>query len=163
PLRQQQPAHERGVQREHGPEGVQPGRDQRVPRGLVQRRARPGPGRASGQREDGEWHHDHELFRRPPEREPQLRPQPGHWHDRDPAPAGLASEGYGAEVRWNLNDLYASGVLVAGHNYRFYVMVHDGDQNKSGGDSGQAAYNYVYSGPVSKGASLSGSVYVDAN
>jgi hypothetical protein len=65
----------------------------------------------------------------------------------DAPPAGLANEGYGAEVRWNLNDLYQQGVLLAGHTYRFYVIVHDGDQNKVGGDAGQASYNYYYPGP----------------
>src|SRR5438477_11561720 len=82
----------------------------------------------------------------------------------DAPPAGLANEGYGAEVRWNLKDLYAQGVLVAGHSYRFYVMVHDGDQNKSGGDSGQAAFSYNYPGPgappPAQGASLSGFVNI---
>ena len=62
----------------------------------------------------------------------------------DAAPTGLTNEGYGAEVRWNLNDLYNAGVLQAGHTYRFYVIVHDGDQNKSGGDCGQASYTYAY-------------------
>ncbi len=52
-----------------------------------------------------------------------------------------AKEGYSAEIQWNLNSLEAAGVLQAGHNYRFYVMVHDGDQNKVGGDCGQAAFN----------------------
>jgi hypothetical protein len=77
----------------------------------------------------------------------------------DAPPAGLTNEGYGAEVRWNLNDLYARGVLIPGHSYRFYVIVHDGDQNKAGGDAGQAAYNYVYPGPpATQLASVSGSV-----
>jgi hypothetical protein len=49
----------------------------------------------------------------------------------DPAPTGLKSEGYGAEVRWNV-------ALTAGHSYRIQVIVHDGDQNKAGGDSGEA-------------------------
>src|SRR5262249_12861664 len=50
----------------------------------------------------------------------------------DTPPAGLANEGYGAEIRWDLNALAAQGVLTAGHRYRFYVMVHDGDQNRVG-------------------------------
>jgi hypothetical protein len=80
----------------------------------------------------------------------------------DAAPAGLANAGYGAEVRWSLNDLYAEGVLIPGHTYRFYVMVHDGDQNKTGGDAGQAAFNYNYPGPpASQIANLSGFVYSD--
>ena len=52
----------------------------------------------------------------------------------DPVPAGLANEGYGAEVRWDISKLG----LLSGHTYRLYFMVHDGDQNKSGGDAGQA-------------------------
>src|SRR5262249_15693127 len=50
-----------------------------------------------------------------------------------------------------------------GHTYRFYVMVHDGDQNKSGGDAGQAAFNYTYPGPAVVGASIGGFVYADFN
>jgi hypothetical protein len=48
---------------------------------------------------------------------------------------GAKDEGYGAEVRWDL-------VLVVGHTYRIQVMVHDGDQNKVGGDSGEACVNF---------------------
>jgi hypothetical protein len=76
----------------------------------------------------------------------------------DAPPAGLTSEGYGAEVRWNLNDLANQGVLIPGHTYRFYVIVHDGDQNKVGGDAGQAAFTYYYPGPANAPASLSGKV-----
>jgi hypothetical protein len=57
------------------------------------------------------------------------------------------NEGYGAEIRWDISSLN----LIPGHSYRVYFMVHDGDQNKTGGDSGQAcgytnvyAYAYVY-------------------
>jgi len=49
-------------------------------------------------------------------------------------PTGLSLEGYGAEVRWDVNTLS----LISGHQYRLYFMVHDGDQNKTGGDVGQA-------------------------
>jgi hypothetical protein len=81
----------------------------------------------------------------------------------DALPAGLRTESYTAEVRWNLNDLYSQGVLIPGRNYRFYVMVHDGDQNKSGGDVGQASYSLIYPGPPANflppPASLSGFVY----
>jgi hypothetical protein len=52
----------------------------------------------------------------------------------DPVPAGLANEGYGAEARWEISQLG----LISGHTYRLYWMVHDGDQNGTGGDSGQA-------------------------
>jgi hypothetical protein len=76
----------------------------------------------------------------------------------DSVPSGLQSEGYGAEIRWNLSALN----LIPGHSYRFYVMVHDGDQNKAGGDAGQAAYNYVYNPPAPPAAvqpaSVSGTV-----
>jgi uncharacterized repeat protein (TIGR01451 family) len=52
----------------------------------------------------------------------------------DPVPAGLTTEDYDAEVRWDVNTLG----LISGHQYRLYFMVHDGDQNKTGGDVGQA-------------------------
>jgi hypothetical protein len=53
------------------------------------------------------------------------------------APAGAITkpEAYGAEVRWDIR-------LEVGHNYRFQVMVHDGDQNKIGGDSGEACVTF---------------------
>src|SRR5262249_14533797 len=82
----------------------------------------------------------------------------------DPVPTGLANEGYGAENRWNLDDLAQRGILQAGHSSRFYVMVHDGDQNKVGGDAGQAAFTYFYPGPTTpppstQPATLSGHVF----
>jgi uncharacterized repeat protein (TIGR01451 family) len=57
----------------------------------------------------------------------------------DPVPAGLLNEGYGAEVRWKLTDLLDNNgqPLQANRKYRLQVIVHDGDQNKSGGDVGQ--------------------------
>jgi hypothetical protein len=60
----------------------------------------------------------------------------------DPFPSGVQSEGYATESTWNIGSLG----LTPGHSYRFYVMVHDGDQNKSGGDAGQACVNLVYIG-----------------
>jgi hypothetical protein len=53
------------------------------------------------------------------------------------APPGAITkaEAYGTEVRWDIR-------LQAGHNYRFQVMVHDGDQNKIGGDSGEACVTF---------------------
>jgi hypothetical protein len=53
------------------------------------------------------------------------------------APTGALTkkEAYGAEVRWDMR-------LAPGHNYRFQVMVHDGDQNKTGGDTGEACVNF---------------------
>jgi hypothetical protein len=46
--------------------------------------------------------------------------------------------GYTAEARWSVDDLVAAGVLNKGNTYRFQFMVHDGDQNKTGGDVGEA-------------------------
>ena len=46
-------------------------------------------------------------------------------------PSNLKNEGFGAEARWNV-------ALIPGHSYRLQVIVHDGDQNKVGGDSGEA-------------------------
>jgi hypothetical protein len=64
---------------------------------------------------------------------PDPDPAKNNWNlgGGDPVPAGLANEGFGAEARWAVP-------LQTGHNYRIQVMVHDGDQNKAGGDSGQA-------------------------
>jgi hypothetical protein len=53
--------------------------------------------------------------------------------------AGLVNQGYGTEVRWNLSALTVNGQpLQSGHTYRVQYIVHDGDQNKTGGDVGQA-------------------------
>jgi hypothetical protein len=53
---------------------------------------------------------------------------------------GFKNEGYGSEIRWNLNNpgLCNGAPLVSGHIYRMQFMVHDGDQNNSGGDVGQS-------------------------
>ncbi len=79
----------------------------------------------------------------------------------DPVPASIAGSnaGYGTEVQWSLSSLYSQGVLIPGHNYRFYFIVHDGDQNKTGGDVGQAAFDFTYRGPVT----VAGTVYNDQN
>ncbi len=47
--------------------------------------------------------------------------------------ASLRNEGYGAEIAWDVNSLG----LIPGHTYRLVFMVHDGDQNKTGGDVGE--------------------------
>src|SRR6185295_5322441 len=47
----------------------------------------------------------------------------------DIPPAGTGSQGYGSEVVWSAQALG----LQSGHTYRILVMVHDGDQNKTGG------------------------------
>jgi hypothetical protein len=83
--------------------------------------------------------------------------------DTPPPGTSIGGEGYSAEVRWSLTDLTNQGILQAGHTYRFYVMVHDGDQNKSGGDAGQAAFNYYYPGPANVPATLAGFVYDGTN
>jgi len=49
--------------------------------------------------------------------------------------------GYCAEAIWNIGALQAAGILQAGHSYRLQYMVHDGDQNKTGGDVGQNCVN----------------------
>jgi hypothetical protein len=57
----------------------------------------------------------------------------------DPPPSGIHSEGFNAEARWNVSSLG----LQAGHAYRMVFMVHDGDQNNTGGDSGEACMTVV--------------------
>jgi len=67
---------------------------------------------------------------------PDSDPAVNNWNlgpGADPVPAGLQNEGYGAEIRWDISTLG----LQPGHTYRLYFMEHDGDQNKTGGDSGQ--------------------------
>jgi len=54
-------------------------------------------------------------------------------------PAGLSNEGFGTEARWNVS-------LIPGHSYRLQVIVHDGDQNKAGGDSGEACVLFCAGG-----------------
>ncbi|MGC4090055.1 MAG: hypothetical protein QM756_19675 [Polyangiaceae bacterium] len=70
---------------------------------------------------------------------PDADPDKNDWNgipDAVPSSAtATKSEGYSAEVRWDL-------VLVAGRSYRIQVMVHDGDQNKIGGDTGEACVNF---------------------
>ena len=54
-----------------------------------------------------------------------------------------AAEKYGAEVKWALAGLLDNNgnPLQSGHTYRIVVMVHDGDQNQSGGDVGEQCVN----------------------
>jgi hypothetical protein len=66
----------------------------------------------------------------------------------DTAPTGLGNEGFGAEARWSV-------ALVASHSYRLQVIIHDGDQNKAGGDSGEACVLFC-SGGSSTGSGGSG-------
>jgi hypothetical protein len=68
----------------------------------------------------------------------------------DPVPTPTpANEGYGAECRWDMTNP-ALG-FIQGHTYRLYFMVHDGDQNKSGGDAGQACVTFTYNGTTQPG------------
>lgn len=78
---------------------------------------------------------------------PDADPAKNHWDlaGGDPVPAGLTDQGWGAEVRWNL-------VLVPGRSYRIQVLVHDGDQNKGGGDSGEACVNFCASASCPDGS-----------
>jgi Flp pilus assembly protein TadG len=53
----------------------------------------------------------------------------------DTPPGGFPTcGGYCSEVVWNVDSLK----LKTGHTYRMEFMIHDGDQNKVGGDSGEA-------------------------
>jgi hypothetical protein len=84
---------------------------------------------------------------------PDADPAKNNWNlgaGSDPAPAGLTNQGYGTEVRWNVSSLRVNGQpLQAGHLYRFQFMVHDGDQTKTGGDSGEACVNGKMPGTAS--------------
>ncbi len=55
---------------------------------------------------------------------------------------GLKDEGFSAEIFWNISELG----LIPGHMYRYQFMVHDGDQNKTGGDAGQSVFCSVMPG-----------------
>ncbi|PYL60090.1 MAG: hypothetical protein DMF24_11185, partial [Verrucomicrobia bacterium] len=73
---------------------------------------------------------------------PDSDPAVNNWNlgpGADQVPLGLTNQGYGAEVRWDIVRLWDKdgNPLQSGHTYRLYVMVHDGDQNNSGGDAGQ--------------------------
>jgi RNA polymerase sigma factor (sigma-70 family) len=57
----------------------------------------------------------------------------------DAPPAGIKGQQWGAEARWSV----ASLGLQPGHAYRMEFLVHDGDQNNGGGDSGEACMTVV--------------------
>jgi hypothetical protein len=57
----------------------------------------------------------------------------------DPVPSGIKNEGWSAEVKWGVT-------FQPGHSYRLQVIVHDGDQNKSGGDCGEACIVFCAGG-----------------
>ena len=71
---------------------------------------------------------------------PDTDPAKNNWNlaGGDLPPVMGKTEGYTAEVAWDVNQLMASGVLKQGHIYRLQFMVHDGDQNKVGGDVGES-------------------------
>ncbi len=85
---------------------------------------------------------------------PDADPEKNNWDlaGGDPVPAGLTNEGFGAEARWNVS-------LAAGHSYRLQVIVHDGDQNKAGGDSGEACVLFCSGGGGTGGAGGAGGGY----
>jgi len=64
--------------------------------------------------------------------------------DADTVPAGLTNQGFGADIRWKFKDLKDKdgNALNPGHTYRVQFMVHDGDQNKGGGDVGEGCKNF---------------------
>jgi len=74
---------------------------------------------------------------------PDPDPAKNNWNlgpGSDTPPGGFASltnQGYGAEAKWTAQGLG----LQPGHIYRLLLMVHDGDQNKTGGDVGEACVN----------------------
>jgi hypothetical protein len=68
---------------------------------------------------------------------PDADPTANNWNgipDLPPSGAFPSSLGYGTEVLWNVDSLG----LKAGHSYQLEFMIHDGDQNKTGGDHGEA-------------------------
>jgi len=73
---------------------------------------------------------------------PDADPARNNWNlgaGSDAPPAGLTNEGFGAEATWTVAGLG----LTPGHAYRMQFMVHDGDQNRVGGDAGQACMTVV--------------------
>jgi len=64
-------------------------------------------------------------------------------------PGATSNEKYGSEIRWNVSSLVdqTGGALQNGHKYRVQFIVHDGDQNKTGGDVGEACVVITLPGP----------------
>jgi septal ring-binding cell division protein DamX len=77
---------------------------------------------------------------------PDSDPAVNNWNlgpGSDPVPTPTpTNQGYGAECRWDLTKIN----FIAGHRYRLYFMVHDGDQNKVGGDVGQDCVYFTMAG-----------------
>jgi hypothetical protein len=85
---------------------------------------------------------------------PDADPAANNWNldggGSDPVPTPTpTNQGYGAECRWDMTN--PSLGFIQGHMYRLYFMVHDGDQNKVGGDAGQACVTFTYNGPTQPG------------
>ena len=72
---------------------------------------------------------------------PDVDPAKNDWNlgINDPIPSGIKDEGWSSEVKWNVT-------FQPGHSYRLQVIVHDGDQNKSGGDCGEACIVFCAGG-----------------
>jgi hypothetical protein len=73
---------------------------------------------------------------------PDADPSRNNWNlgpGSDAPPSGLTNEGWGAEARWNVADLGLKSL----HTYRMQFMMHDGDQNKVGGDAGEACMSVL--------------------
>jgi hypothetical protein len=72
---------------------------------------------------------------------PDADPSQNSWNGIPDAPPGGfgRSEGYSTELVWNVDSLG----LTPGHSYRMQFMMHDGDQNKAGGDVGEACVMMV--------------------
>jgi hypothetical protein len=72
---------------------------------------------------------------------PDADPAKNDWNVgiNDPVPSGIKNEGWSAEVKWGVT-------FQPGHSYRLQVIVHDGDQNKSGGDCGEACIVFCAGG-----------------
>lgn len=75
---------------------------------------------------------------------PGADPAKNNWNlgpGADPVPLSNGAlpknEGYGTEASWS----FAQLGLLSGNSYRIEFMVHDGDQNQSGGDAGEACIN----------------------
>ena len=72
---------------------------------------------------------------------PDADPAKNDWNlgINDPIPSGVKNEGWSSEVKWSVT-------FQPGHSYRLQVIVHDGDQNKSGGDCGEACIVFCAGG-----------------
>ena len=72
---------------------------------------------------------------------PDADPTKNDWNliVNDPVPSGVKNEGWSSEVRWGVT-------FQPGHSYRLQVIVHDGDQNKVGGDCGEACIIFCAGG-----------------